>query len=406
MNKPRILMFGWEFPPYNSGGLGVACLGLTRALARAGSEVIFVLPKSVPLSAEYMQILFADTRSKVTMKNIDTILSPYMTEHSYMYERTRIQDRQYGNNLYEEVLRYAQNAKHIAMEEDYDLIYAHDWLSLLAGIAAHDVSGKPMVAHIHATEYDRCGGDNVNPVIAAIEQRGLEAADRIVAVSNYTKEVIVQKYGIDADKIDVVHNGIDAEDFPDATAHTQQLQKLKARGTKIVLFVGRLTVQKGLEYFITAAKKVLEYKENVVFVIAGSGDMQQQVIAQAAALGIADKVLFMGFVRGKELQEAYKMADLYVMPSVSEPFGLTTLESMLHGTPVLVSRQSGVAEVATNTLKVDFWDTEEMANKILAVISYDALQYTLATEGAREVERLNWAAAARKCLYVFKQLPS
>ncbi len=402
--KPRILMFGWEFPPFNSGGLGVACLGLTRALARRGADILFVLPKKVPVDPAYMRMLFADEASSITIINIDTLLSPYITEYLYSERRAGVDVPFYADDLYSEVLRYAKRARAVAQKENFDIIYAHDWLAFLAGKEAQDVSGKPFVAHIHATEYDRCGGDNINEKIAHIERLGLSCANHVIAVSNYTKEIVMRKYGISAEKISVVHNGIDAEDFVAPTAEAKTLQALKKNGTKIVLFVGRITYQKGLEYFLEAAQKALAYNDNIVFVIAGSGDMHTYIMEEVARRKLSNKVLFMGFVRGKELQEAYRMADLYIMPSVSEPFGITTLEAMLHNTPVIVSRQSGVAEVAHHVFKVDFWDTDEMANKIVAVVEHDALRNTMREQAYREVQGINWDTAANKCLHIFYQL--
>ncbi len=397
-------MFGWEFPPYNSGGLGVACRGLTRALVRNDVEVVFVLPRKIPITPDFMEMLFADKVSSVTIKRIDTLLSAYATSESYKEEYETVESSIYKGTLYEEVLRYAQAAKKIAQEEKFDIIYTHDWLSFRAGIEAKKVNKKPHIAHIHATEFDRCGGDNVNEKIAVIEKEGLEQADCVVAVSNYTKKIIVNKYQISEEKVYVVYNGIDKEDFPTYNAKSKTLRNLKENGTKIVLFVGRLTLQKGLEYFLSAAKKALNVNQNIIFVIAGTGDMENQIIRQVSEMGISDKVLFMGFVRGEELQDVYKVADLYIMPSVSEPFGITALESMLHSTPTMVSKQSGVSEVANHILKVDFWDTTEMANKILAVINHNTLRQELAGNGFREVSNLTWDASAKKCIDVFSKI--
>ena len=397
-------MFGWEFPPYNSGGLGVACRGLTRALVRNNIEVIFVLPRKIPITPEFMKMLFADKVSSVIIKRIDTLLSAYATSESYTQEYETVESSIYKGTLYEEVLRYAQAAKKIAQEEEFDIIYTHDWLSFRAGIEAKKIKSKPHIAHIHATEFDRCGGDNVNKKIAVIEKEGLEKADCVVAVSEYTKSIIVNKYQIPKEKVYVVYNGIDKEDFPTYNTKSKTLRNLKKNGTKIVLFVGRLTLQKGLEYFLDAAQKTLKINSNVIFVIAGTGDMENQIIRQVSQMGISDKVLFMGFVRGEELQDIYKAADLYIMPSISEPFGITALESMLHKTPTMVSKQSGVSEVANHVLKVDFWDTDEMANKILATINHNTLKKELSKNGFREVSSLTWDASAKKCINIFSQI--
>lgn len=397
-------MFGWEFPPYNSGGLGVACQGLTRALVRNDMEIIFVLPKKISITPDFMKMLFADKASSVIIKNVDTLLSPYMTVTSYEEEYLLLKSGIYRGTLYEEVLRYAEVAKEIARKEKFDIIYTHDWLSFRAGIEAKKVSNKPHIAHIHATEFDRCGGDNVNEKIAIIEKEGLSEADCVVAVSKYTKNIIVNKYEIPEEKVSIVYNGIDGEDFPGFDKKSDKLSKLKENGTKIVLFVGRLTLQKGLDYFLKAAQKSLQYNQNIMFVIAGSGDMERQIIRQVSEMGISDKVLFMGFVRGKDLQDVYKIADLYIMPSVSEPFGITALEAMLHKAPVMVSKQSGVSEVTNHVLKVNFWDVEEMSNKILSVVNNDVLREQLSQNGFKEVKSLTWDASAKQCIEVFSKI--
>jgi len=398
MMKTKVLMFGWELPPYNSGGLGVACLGLLRAMLKKGLAVTFVLPRRKDISFDQTKILFAD-EIKVKFKTVDSLLFPYATVSSYK-EHTSVHKTPYAMNLMDEVRRYAKAAEKIAKSESFDIIHVHDWLSFPAGIAAKQVSGKSMVAHIHSTEYDRTGG-NINQEIADIEKEGLEKADLVIAVSGFTKDAIIEKYGIDPAKIRVVHNGIDAEDYNTSDLDESNLEHMKDSGYKIVLYVGRITIQKGVDYLLKAAKQVLKYNPKVYFVIAGSGDMERQIIEQAAELGISDKVLFAGFLRGEELIKLYRIVDLFVMPSVSEPFGLTALEAVINDTPVLISKQSGVSEVLTHALKVDFWDTEEMANKILAVLLYDSLTLTLKDNAMSEVKKQDWQSVANKVTDIY-----
>ena len=396
----RVLMFGWEFPPHNSGGLGTACFGLTRALAARKIDVLFVLPKKVGVSAPFMNILFADTR-KVKFLEIETPLKPYVTSDGYIYERNKIISDIYGNTLMQEVRRYALRAQEIAKKEKFDIIHAHDWLSFLAGVEAKKISGKPLILHMHATEFDRTGGQGVNQDVYNIERDAMNYADGIIAVSNFTKEKIVQHYGIPADKIEVVHNGIDECDYQNIP---DRLSKLKKAGQKIVLFAGRITIQKGPEYFIRAAKRVLEVNPNVLFLVAGSGDMERQMVLEAASLGISEHVIFVGFLRGDDLNAVYRVADLFVMPSVSEPFGITPLESIIAGAPVLISKQSGVSEVLTHALKTDFWDTEDMANKILGVVSHRSLWQTLWGNSREEVRKVTWDASSKKCIDYYEKV--
>ena len=396
----RVLMFGWEFPPHNSGGLGTACFGLTRALAARKIEVLFVLPKKVGVSASFMDILFADER-RVKFLEIETTLKPYVTSEGYIRERDKVVSDIYGNTLMQEVKRYALRAREIAKKEHFDVIHAHDWLSFLAGVAAKKVSGKPLILHMHATEFDRTGGQGANEEVYKIEREAMQYADGIIAVSNFTKQKIVEHYGIPANKIQVVHNGIDECDY---TSIPDKLADLKQAGQKIVLFAGRITIQKGPEYFIRAAKRVLEVNPNVLFLVAGSGDMERQMMLEAASLGISNHVMFVGFLRGDDLNAAYKAANLFVMPSVSEPFGITPLESIIAGTPVLISKQSGVSEVITHALKTDFWDTEDMANKILGVVSHQSLWETLWGNSRQEIKKVNWDVASEKCVSYYEKI--
>jgi glycogen(starch) synthase len=392
--KMRILMFGWEFPPYNSGGLGVACLGLTRALSDRGAEITFVMPKRLDVKSPWAKMVFADD-GRVVMRPIDSILTPYLTATAY--SKSRRVDGIYGNDLMGEVLRYAAMGAEIAKEEQFDVIYAHDWLSFGAGMEAKRVSGKPLVAHVHATEFDRCGGaSGVNKEVYAIEKAGMEAADVVIAVSELTKNIIVNNYGIPAEKVRVVYNGIDETTAPESSSGLPRLRALKASGYSLVLFLGRVTLQKGPDYFIRAAKRVLERNPKVMFILSGSGDMDRSVMELAATLGVADHMIFTGFMQGAERSEVYAAADLFVMPSVSEPFGITPLEAMRLGTPVLISKQSGVSEIVKHALKADFWDVDEMANQILAVVDHPGLRQTLSNHGITEAQSITWAQAAQK----------
>ena len=391
--KTRILMFGWEFPPFNSGGLGVACQGLTRSLSERGFEVLFVMPKRLALSSPYARMIFAEQEG-VTVREFDSSLSPYLSTKSYMREKGA--GTIYGSDLFREVERYRAEGARIAREEQFDVIYAHDWLSFGAGIEAKRATGKPLIVHVHATEFDRCGGaEGVNDHVYDVEKRGMEEADSVIAVSELTKQIIVERYGIPAAKVRVVYNGIDESTAPSGIP-TKRMRSLKESGYKIVLFLGRITLQKGPDHFLRAARRVLQKNPKVMFVISGSGDMDERMMELAAELGISKNVTFTGFLAGADRHDMYTAADLFVMPSVSEPFGITPLESMRLGTPVLISRQSGVSEVVRHALKVDFWDIDDMAAKILSVVGYPALRETMSVHGKSEAEKLTWANAAFK----------
>ena len=391
-------MFGWEFPPHNSGGLGVACFGLTRALSQLGVDLIFVMPKKLDVGAPWAKFVFADM-PHIKFRGINSTITAYgtaSTKTSMLSWKTP-GAAIYGNNLMSDVLRYALAAREIANEEDFDVIYAHDWLSFGAGVMAKEATGKPLIAHVHATEVDRTGNRaTVNPDVFELEREGMEAADVVVAVSDFTKQIIVKEYGIPANKIRVVHNGIDEETMPKGGGWLPRLRQLKAAGFSLVLFLGRVTLQKGPDYFIRVAKRVSEHNPRVMFILSGSGDMEGSIMQLAAQLGVADRVLFTGFVSGPERYEMYSAADLFVMPSVSEPFGITPLEAMKMGTPVLISKQSGISEAVKHALKVDFWDVDEMANKILTFADHPGLAQTLQQNGSMEADRLTWLEAGKK----------
>ncbi len=305
----------------------------------------------------------------------------------------------YDGDLLAEAQRYARLCVDLARGEDFDVIHAHDWLTFPAGLAVASATGKPLVVHVHSTEFDRAG-ENIHQQVYDIERRGMQGAMRVICVSHLTGTIVKHRYGINPDKIDVVYNGIE-----NGTASTAQVAGAApiTKGDKVVLFLGRLTMQKGPEYFVRAARKVLEKYDKVKFVMAGSGDMAKSVIELAAQEGIGHKVLFTGFLRGKDVEKVFKMADVYVMPSVSEPFGIAPLEAISHDVPVIISKTSGVAEVLQNALKVDFWDVEEMANKIIAVLRHPPLSSTLREHADMEVRQLTWAGAATKCTQVYQK---
>lgn len=454
----RVLMLGWEFPPFIAGGLGVACYGLTKALDRLGHEVLFILPRPVDKShSSHIKLLSPDsTRGPLRLprrgarasarRNKDTpefdpdytttefehavfrgvnasFSSPYPTfeSRSVLAEGDAGVDPMvqggmeptsgpapiplgvvqrvgagghYSGDLVGDADRYARLVVALARDERFDVIHAHDWLTYPAGIALAGVSGKPLVVHVHSTEFDR-SGDNIHQQLYDIERHGMHAADRVIAVSAYTKSICEQRYGVPTSKIDVVYNGIDRD--ADQPAPGAQIESKD----KIVLFLGRITMQKGPEYFIAAAKRVLEKVKNVKFVVAGSGDMTTRMIELAAQMGIGSKVLFTGFLRGRDVERVFGMADCYVMPSVSEPFGISALEAIHHDVPVIISKQSGVSEVLTHVLKVDFWDTDEMANKIVAVLRHPPLSQTLRHHGPVELRWLTWDGAAEKCVRTY-----
>ncbi len=402
----KILMFGWELPPHNSGGLGVACFGLSRALSKLGAEVTFVLPAELPFSDSPFKLRFAEAHSSVRFRPVDSLLRPYLS--SATYSSLRGGRDQYASTLFEEVLRYAELARRIAKEEEHDVIHAHEWLSFGAGLSARQESGKPFVAHVHATEFDRTGGRWGNDFVHRLEREGLERADAVVSVSGFTKDMIVNRYGIPKEKIEVVHNGIDSDQIPsrEECEIPNSLAHLKERGMKLVLFVGRLTLQKGPDYFVRLATRVTKEVPNARFIIAGTGELERQIIEQAAAEGVGDKIIFAGFLRGKELACLYRHADAFVMPSVSEPFGLTSLEAAAHGTPTLISKQSGVSEVLQHAFKADFWDTDEMANKIIALLRYPALGEVMRSESSQEVPHLSWEQSAKRLLSLYEGLPA
>jgi len=418
----KVFMLGWEFPPFISGGLGTACYGLTRAMDQLGMKVMFVLPKMVESKyATHVKLLTPGSRRSASffkfneLKNvkfhaISSPLLPYSTPDTY---QQRIEEtlrhkqeilghsissasqlfisKDYGSDMYTEVHRYAAMAAELAENEQFDIVHAHDWMTYPAGIAVSAISERPLVVHVHSTEFDR-SGEHVNQMIYDIEREGMHRADKVITVSHFTRNIIIGRYGVSGDKVEVVYNGVERNGK--WTVDENVIDK----DEKIVLFLGRITMQKGPEYFLHAAKKVLDVMDNVKFVMA------HRAIEMAAELGIGHKVLFTGFLRGDDVQKIYKMADLYVMPSVSEPFGIAPLEALDNDVPVIISKQSGVSEVLMHALKVNFWDVDEIANKIVAVLKYPPLQMTLQSHGNFEVRRLRWKDAATRCAKIYDEM--
>ncbi len=501
---PRVLMLGWEFPPFITGGLGTACYGLTRGLTKAGCDITFALPRSIDRShsshvrllspatevaepaawtappegdvlesvslaqedematehrtaTRRLELLRQGTPERIRILDlpammqsaycsgsargrlIDTIAAgdPVFSEHldalsneefnayfasvqsSEHLERSPIDlairralpeaissphshahgshapTGGYDGDLILEAERYAHFCVRAAQKIPFDIIHAHDWLTYPAGIALARLTGRPLVVHVHATEFDR-SGDHVNQAVYNIERRGMHAAVRVLAVSMLTRNLLVNRYGISPTKIDVVYNGVDLE--PSAYG----IKRIE-RAERIVLYFGRITMQKGPEYFVKAAKRVLDVEDNVRFVVAGSGDQATKMIEMAAELGIGGRMTFTGFLRGKDIQRVFSLADLYVMPSVSEPFGIAPLEAMGHRVPVIISRNSGVSEVLTHALKVNFWDVDEIANKIVAVLRHPPLRAELRDRGLFEVRGITWDGAAKRCLDSYRK---
>ena len=436
-------MFGWEFPPHMSGGLGTACFGITKALAAMGHDVTFVLPRitgehgsshvalvsasDVPVPRSYLEAVnhpeqWADQPGtslsylfhKFHVRLINSPLQPYLTKSRYQAllsgEETipvlpsggeehglLFIPGDYGPDLIAEVMRYGSVAGVIAGSQPFDVIHAHDWMAIFAGLRAREASGAPLVLHVHALEFDR-SGENVNQDVYDIERHGMEAADHIIAVSHYTKNLIVERYGINPDKITVVHNAV----YRGEAGQTYHINRKE--NAKLVLFLGRITFQKGPDYFVEAAAKVIRALPEVKFVMAGAGDMMTRMIERVAELRLGRHFHFTGFLKGRDIEKIFTMSDLYVMPSVSEPFGISPLEAMLCDVPVIISRQSGVAEILKGALKVDFWDVNEMANKIIAVLKYPVLAAEIVARSREDLRTIRWENAAARITDVYQRV--
>ena len=434
----KVLMLGWEFPPYISGGLGTACYGLTKGLAELGTRVTFVVPHELKASqASHVTLLGcpsafrateakADALPNVRLCGVDVRMYPYgrpgqkatpagQDQWQTVGPKAEVEGQgpldlfpglpqdvsqqgdPYGGDLFRTIARYGQSVGRIAQREPFDVVHAHDWMTFAAGAVAARVSGKPLVVHVHSTEFDR-NGEHVDRRIYDIERQGMHRADRVIAVSRLTQRMCVDRYGVPKEKVTVVYNAVQQ-------VAPRLRQDVRPRnGDQVVLFLGRMTMQKGPEYFVAAAHKVLQRVPNVKFIMAGTGDLTIRTIEMAAALGIGHRVLFAGFLQGDDVARAFRMADLYVMPSVSEPFGIAPLEALAHGVPVIISKQSGVAEVLTHALKVDFWDVNELANKMIAVLMRAPLRNVLRENGASEVRKFDWTVSAGQCLDVYGAL--
>ena len=429
MSNYKIFMIGWEYPPRITGGLAVACEGIASSLGRRGNSVRFLVPRmhgDEPVH-ENVELVDAGTRTELyTTDELEVlrsmalhdfttrqVFSPYASsEYSGqslvdITERLAVMQKQsreipllrggYGDWMYQEIERYARAAYFIAQKTEMDVIHAHDWMTFPAGLACMNATGAPLVVHVHATEFDR-SGESVNQYVYDLERYTFHHATAIMTVSNYTKNVLVQRYGVSPEKIFPIHNAVEFE-LPGAV-----LERKKALKDHIVLFLGRITFQKGPDYFVRAAQLVLQQIQNVRFVMAGTGDMYSRMIEYAADLGIGKFFHYTGFMNRAQVKRLYSMSDLYVMPSVSEPFGISPLEAMMHGVPVIVSRQSGVSEVIQNCIKVDFWNVEELAEQILRVLHDTELKQNMQQEGHREVQAISWDAPAEKMEQVYGRL--
>jgi glycogen(starch) synthase len=414
----QILMFGWEFPPRISGGLGTACFGMTRALTGLGHEIVFVMPHwdgetssgfVELIAASQIPVLPVDRKAPaawngLTLRAIHSTLRPYLNDRHYHALLTGQSGSRllnitgnYGADLISESVRYGKAAGIIARERRFDIIHAHDWMTVFAGIEARTVSGRPLILHIHALEFDR-SGENIHQDIYDIERHGMEAADHVIAVSYYTRRTVIERYGVNPAKISVVHNAVIKNDaMPDDFIRKDPAQK-------IVLFLGRITLQKGPDYFIEAAAMVLKELPEVTFVMAGAGDMMPRMVERVAELGIGGNFHFTGFLTREEVERLYAISDLYVMPSVSEPFGITPLEAMRCDVPVIISRQSGVSEILHHVLKVDFWNVCEIADKMIAVLSRPVLAADMVERSREELQQIHWEGAAVKMETIYRSL--
>lgn len=421
-------MFGWEFPPHITGGLGTACYGLTKSLSKLGINIIFVVPKLFGKEdSSFMQILGASDISvqkreiakkefleKITYIEIASSLTPYLSPEAYkqFFEKQGLKKEeitesifseyfsfsgQYGQSIFQEVARYALVASIIASHQSFDIIHAHDWLTYPAGIAAKEISGKPLIIHVHATEFDR-SGEHVNQSVFDIEKQGMLKADRIITVSNYTRNIVITKYGINPQKVFTIHNGVEP------IQNIEHFKLNKSLNHKIVTFLGRITFQKGPDYFVEAAYKVLQADSDVHFVMAGSGDMLERIVKRVAQLRIGNKFHFAGFLKGNDVYKMYAMSDVYVMPSVSEPFGIAPLEAMQSEVPVIISKQSGVSEILNHAIKIDFWDVDAMSDAIYAMLHYKGITRMFKKYGKVEVENLKWDNAAHLLKTIYKKL--
>ncbi|MFZ1250435.1 MAG: glycosyltransferase family 4 protein [Candidatus Microsaccharimonas sp.] len=396
----KILMLGWELPPHNSGGLGVACYQLSKAIALKGSSIDFV----VPYSARHEDIDFMTVHNatglsplhKFGMGAYDSLFVSETIEHKASGELHTIRDIQ---------AEYGRYVESLVGRKDFDTIHAHDWLTMEAGMLAKQLTNKPLVVHVHATEFDRAGGNFGNPLVHEIEYQGLIMADRILAVSEITKKNIVEKYGIPADKIEVTYNAIDTVSLDDGYAYDKRtyryLEGLKAEGYTVISAVCRLTIMKGLGNLVRALAVATEKYDRLVLLLAGDGEQRDELIRLAAELGVSDKVFFTGFVRGKQWRDAYSVSDVFVMSSISEPFGLTALEAAHHDNALIITNQSGVGEVLQSIFRYDFWDVNRLADQLVGIATSPALKDSLRKNVAREYSRISWHDVAEQCVNIY-----
>ncbi len=451
----RVLMFGWEFPPHISGGLGTACFGITRGLSTISDiEILFVVPKAYGdenqpkiklLAAGDTDLSKHPDLLKLLEKSgkyveVASRLIPYIDPEYYEIQANTAENQpftlakidsdgklqftgSYGSSLLSEISGYAVTAEIIAKEHDFDIIHAHDWLTYPAGIAAKKASGKPLITHVHATDFDRSGG-SANPRVYEIEREGMEMADRVITVSNLTRDAVINRYHIDAKKVVTIYNAVEPVHVPHAQVHVPDVKgnvpcvqgfvpdihgnvpglplNDKRSTLKTVTFLGRITKQKGPEYFVKAAALVLKKMKDVRFVMAGSGDMMNEMILMVSRLGISHRFHFPGFLKGDEVRQMLQCSDVFVMPSVSEPFGITPLEALQAGVPSIISKQSGVSEVLSNVIKVDFWDIDATADAIYGLLRYKGLAKMLSEQGKIEVDGLKWEHSAQQIYSVYK----
>ena len=390
-------MLGWELPPHNSGGLGVACYQMCKALAERGVNIQFILPYTAEHDIDFMEVKAAHPQ---TVASVQMAGGSY--DSSQYIEFTTVGKKQ-GHSLFEQQAIYEYNVERLIRVDEFDIIHAHDWMTFRAAMALKRKSDKPLIVHIHATESDRAGGNGGNTLVREIEYQAMSMADKVITVSQTTKDILTSEYKIPQEKIDVVHNSIDFSDQeePGGMNIYHYLATMKQHGYKVVGNVGRLTIQKGLTHLLEAAKLVVDKEPKTLFLLVGSGDQYQELIEMAADLGIGSNVLFAGFQRGKAWADAYRVADLFVMPSVSEPFGLAPLEAISLGTPALVSQQSGVREIVKNLLVVNYWESREMANQILAVIRSPELRENLLRHSQDEVRVMSWSKTASNLEHIY-----
>lgn len=393
----KVLMLGWELPPHNSGGLGVACYQLCKALSKKGADIEFILPYTAEHKVDFMRIVAAHPQ------DVEAVLRSGIAYDSFKYIKDTGEIEYI--DLFGQCVIYEQAVDRITQLGEYDIIHAHDWLTCRAAIRAKMNTGLPLVVHLHSIESDRAGRQfGGNPLVREIEQTALLLADRIVTVSEHTKHAVMREYGIPADKISVVHNHIDASDLVPQTSPQNAyayLEYLRSRGWCVVSNIGRMTIQKGLPNLLRAFQKVVERQPKTMLLLAGAGDQYHELIRLSAELGIARNVVFAGFQRGKQYRDAFTVADLFVMPSVSEPFGITALESVGYGTPLMLSRQSGASEVIKNCLKIDFWDIDEMANKMVGALQNQVMRNELSRNATTEYLRLSWDKSVDTLLDIY-----